>query len=628
MKSILKTIHIEPDEEIISVIDKIDRANTRQIGLVIPKGAQIWQSSINLKLLKREADHASQQITLIIPNDLDSEMAERIGFQVKKVDNINEEIELVRQVRRVNSPREAGRQEQKKEKDFPVELITSASEVIGKMPFTDADEQEQQDDQIQSREAKKNMIEVLVKELKSDKLKNKFGSSFRDKLSRDKQSLLSRRQLLKNKTVDDIDPAKLFSKKSSLSIDGRRRISEQSKLRQAAFKKQETKPVLNWTKLFAGFIVLGLILITLVAYFVLPAATINIYPQVETINFDLSVVGSKDVSKIDTNLNRIPLQEITIEKNATKTFETTGEKELNEKARGVITIYNEYSSSPQSLVATTRFETSDGKIFRLLKNVVIPGAKVENTKIIPSVLDAEVAADSAGAGYNIGSSDFTIPGFKGSPKYVGFYGKSKEAMIGGAVGRLKVVLSDDLKKAEESLSNELLNNAKVSLQDQVPEGFELLDGGFKEEITQEKFSVKEGEPADSFTLQANAKILALLIKTNDVQKLIDLNSLAHIAEDKKILSDSQKFKSQNLTIDWSKGEAKLTFNVQKKAASDIDIAVLKNELAGKNEVEVRKYFTGHSEIQKANFSFWPFWVKRIPKRESRIKVIIKYDGDN
>lgn len=628
MKSILKTIHIEPDEEIISVIDKIDRANTRQIGLVIPKGAQIWQSSINLKLLKREADHASQQITLIIPNDLDSEMAERIGFQVKKVDNINEEIELVRQVRRVNSPREAGRQEQKKEKDFPVELITSASEVIGKMPFTDADEQEQQDDQIQSREAKKNMIEVLVKELKSDKLKNKFGSSFRDKLSRDKQSLLSRRQLLKNKTVDDIDPAKLFSKKSSLSIDGRRRISEQSKLRQAAFKKQETKPVLNWTKLFAGFIVLGLILITLVAYFVLPAATINIYPQVETINFDLSVVGSKDVSKIDTNLNRIPLQEITIEKNATKTFETTGEKELNEKARGVITIYNEYSSSPQSLVATTRFETSDGKIFRLLKNVVIPGAKVENTKIIPSVLDAEVAADSAGAGYNIGSSDFTIPGFKGSPKYVGFYGKSKEAMSGGAVGRLKVVLSDDLKKAEESLSNELLNNAKVSLQDQVPEGFELLDGGFKEEITQEKFSVKEGEPADSFTLQANAKILALLIKTNDVQKLIDLNSLAHIAEDKKILSDSQKFKSQNLTIDWSKGEAKLTFNVQKKAASDIDIAVLKNELAGKNEVEVRKYFTGHSEIQKANFSFWPFWVKRIPKRESRIKVIIKYDGDN
>lgn len=625
MKSILKTIHIEPDEEIVSVIDKIDRADARQIGLVIPKGAQIWQSSINLKLLKREADHASQQITLIVPSDLDSEMAEKIGFQIKKVDNIDEEIELVRQADQVSKP--FGRQKPKNKKDFSVELTASAGETVDKVPFVGVDEQEQQDDPAQS-EAKKNMIEVLVKELKSDKSKDKFISSFKDKLSSDKHLSFSSKQSLKDESVNDIDPAELFSKKGSAAIDGRRRISEQSKPRRAVLKKQEVKPAFNWTKLFMGFVVLGLVLAALAAYFVLPAATINVYPQVETVNFDLSAIGSKDISIIDTNTNRIPLQEITIEKNATKTFETTGEKELNEKARGIITIYNEYSSSPQSLVATTRFETSDGKIFRLLKNVVIPGAKVENTKIIPSTLDAEVTADSAGVEYNIGPSDFTIPGFKGSPKYVGFYGKSKQAMSGGAVGRLKVVSSDDLKKAEENLSNELLDGAKVSLRGQIPEGFELLDGGFKEEISQEKFSAKEGEPANSFTLQANAKIRALLLKTDDVQKLVDLNLLTHVTDNKKILPDDQKFKPRELTIDWLKGEAKLVFSVQKEAASDVDIAVLKNELAGKNEVEVRKYFTSHSEIRKADFSFWPFWVKRIPRRENRIKIIIKYDSDN
>ena len=62
------------------------------------------------------------------------------------------------------------------------------------------------------------------------------------------------------------------------------------------------------------------------------------------------------------------------------------EKELNEKARGSLTVYNEYSSSPQTLVATTRFESPEGKIFRIEKNIVVPGAKIEEGKIIASTI--------------------------------------------------------------------------------------------------------------------------------------------------------------------------------------------------------------------------------------------------
>ena len=62
-------------------------------------------------------------------------------------------------------------------------------------------------------------------------------------------------------------------------------------------------------------------------------------------------------------------------------------------------------------------------IFRIPKTVTIPGAKLESGELIPGKLEMEVTADNAGEKYNIEPSDFTIPGFKGSPKFEKFYAK-------------------------------------------------------------------------------------------------------------------------------------------------------------------------------------------------------------
>jgi len=107
-------------------------------------------------------------------------------------------------------------------------------------------------------------------------------------------------------------------------------------------------------------------------------------------------------------------------------------EESGTKASGIITVFNEYSSSPQLLVASTRFLSSDGKIFRTIKDISVPGSEIINDEIIPDSINITVMADYPGIEYNISPSDFTIPGFKGSPKYVGLYGKSNTAMNGGS----------------------------------------------------------------------------------------------------------------------------------------------------------------------------------------------------
>ena len=59
------TIYIDIDDEITSIIDKIENASAKLVALVLPKRATMLQSSVNMKLLKKAADKAHKQLVLI-----------------------------------------------------------------------------------------------------------------------------------------------------------------------------------------------------------------------------------------------------------------------------------------------------------------------------------------------------------------------------------------------------------------------------------------------------------------------------------------------------------------------------------------------------------------------------------
>ena len=113
----------------------------------------------------------------------------------------------------------------------------------------------------------------------------------------------------------------------------------------------------------------------------------------------------------------------------------TGITSGGQYASGKITVYNNYSSAPQKLIANTRFQTSDGKIYRIKGAISVPGM---------GVTEATVYADRAGEEYNIGPADFTIPGLKGGPRFEKVFAKSKSAMSGGTSGNVRIVKKEDL----------------------------------------------------------------------------------------------------------------------------------------------------------------------------------------
>src|SRR3989344_6062534 len=99
-----------------------------------------------------------------------------------------------------------------------------------------------------------------------------------------------------------------------------------------------------------------------------------------------------------------------------KVVQDTKTKDVIEKAKGTVLIYNNFSSVPQRLDIDTRLEGSNGKIYKTVKKIVVPGMRSS----APGSVEVGIYAAAGGEEYNSGPLDFTIFGFKGTPKYSKF----------------------------------------------------------------------------------------------------------------------------------------------------------------------------------------------------------------
>ncbi len=77
-----EVFYIDADEEITSVIDKMKGAEAGTLLLVVPKGASLLQSIVNLKLLKKEADEKGKNIAFVTTDPVGRNLAGQVGIPV------------------------------------------------------------------------------------------------------------------------------------------------------------------------------------------------------------------------------------------------------------------------------------------------------------------------------------------------------------------------------------------------------------------------------------------------------------------------------------------------------------------------------------------------------------------
>lgn len=372
--------------------------------------------------------------------------------------------------------------------------------------------------------------------------------------------------------------------------------------------------------IFAVLVLLGVAFLA-ANYF--SSATIEITPLTRSahIENDFTAVALSGASDGDLAFNFTSISE-----EMSKEVPATIEKKIQKKASGKVLIFNAYNGEKQRLIKNTRLESEDHKIFRIDESVVVPGAKVVNGKSVPGSVEALIYADVAGKEYNIGTANFTIPGFKGDPRYTKFTAASKtdSPIDGGFSGTIKVPSDEAILAAQDELKQDLKKVAVEKVRAEVPDGMSLFPGSMIikfEEVPQEftesdvsKISVRATASVFFFDTVLLARKLAEASLSEYKGNSLAVSNMSALAfsfidpVDGVVLSDLLKIR----------------FHIEGDAVfvGQIDAKKIREALVGKDKKDFGKIIIDQNNIGKAEAVNRPMWKTAFPLDSAKITVKI------
>jgi hypothetical protein len=344
------------------------------------------------------------------------------------------------------------------------------------------------------------------------------------------------------------------------------------------------------------------------------SSEIKVSPKQETKSISETFIAKKDA------VAGLGFQTVSVSKDIEKTVKSTGEEKVDKKSQGRIIIYNNFSGQSQKLVATTRFQTPEGLIFRLVNPVTVPGKEVKDGKNVPGSIEVLVEADKPGISYNVGLKDFTIPGFKGDPKYTSIYARSKTEMTGGFSGMQKTVSKDVLDQVESEMKIALENSLKGDITAQIPSNFVSYPNGLIYEI--EQTTQAPASSNDEVVLKKKGRATAVIFDKSAITKSVLGKVMPDVETETVKISniDSLEWKPTN-AFSSSDKEVSFTISGEAKFVWVFDENKFKEDLLGLSKKSAKIIIANYPAISEAWIETKPFWNQKIPLNPEKVTLI-------
>ena len=393
---------------------------------------------------------------------------------------------------------------------------------------------------------------------------------------------------------------------------GAERVEPPKRVKEFSVKPRKEKKVAAK----AVFWTVSVVLFVFAAGFVVDffsSAVIKITPQQEfvPINTDFKAIMGSERSVL-------PFEVMRLKRTEKYRVKSGGLEKISERASGRIAIYNAYKSKSQLLVSGTRFESPDGKIYRIKQSVTVPGAEIKNGEIVPSSIEVMVYADEPGEGYNIGLVDFSIPGFRGGPRYEKFYARSKTEMTGGFEGIVPVVTAEDISGAKDVLSAGIKERIQAEAARQKPDKFLLYPGALAVAFSEPDGNPKVANRKKYFEYEMTGDLTGFLIKKTDLVERLAKRYL----KDKFSGAGIANVEDLEFTmLDRGKDDKNITFKLKGTAhfVWSADTESLLDKLRKAKKSEYNSVFMSYPFVDEAEIIFSPSWWRKLPGNDSRVQ---------
>ncbi|MFA5792346.1 MAG: hypothetical protein WC897_00560 [Candidatus Gracilibacteria bacterium] len=390
-------------------------------------------------------------------------------------------------------------------------------------------------------------------------------------------------------------------------------------------------------KFLAGFLLFSAIIFFVIVYVVLPGATIYIEPSSYVITKVINVSFTQNPSEprelasyaVDANT------ELTI------THPATGITSNGQNASGNLTVINT-SGTERPLIASTRFQTDDGIVFRLQKEVIVPAGSTDN----PGKLELTVVADpvdanglATGDRGNVGPSKFFLPGLREDSRSE-LYGESYTAMTGGTTDVIVKVTEEDLIAAQTKLASDLeekalsaLRKEALSLGNTKGLSLKLLEDSDVLQFGTAKIDLPYeliGKEMGTFELSGTISASGVAYDPDALYEILKNEIIASKTPGKQLVSingDSislNVLESNNSSLTYKvtvqiQGVEEYEINPQSVGGAEL-AEKIKEHIAGKTVIEATNYIENLPDVNKVQIKLWPIWSPSIPSLPDNIRI--------
>ena len=652
-----QTFYVTKDEEILSIVGRLRSSELLENVFVIPKRALVLQSIVNLRMLSREAEKAGKQVIIVTQDENGRRLAEKAGLATRAYSEeaLREPEPVIREI-----PAEDP------ERNFHPGIF---SDSIGSSGFFAAPEES-----VSPVRTTQGAV-LSVPESPAPVVRGGMRLRVRNTSPGTRTSLNSHRPALLSddiavnppvvpSVVSPVTPvsAPVFrpvrpasfssvvpSKPASSVQDGKSEgglarvftASHQSDKERSSLKKSEPKRESKHHEgsrtsnvrvdgkgnfLFGFFVTISIIfLLGTGAFIFLPKATVSVTPQSVSQNLSMEFEGSTNSSSTGDNV--VPIRLVEKDEEITVTGTASGASAGNgSKATGKVLIYNEYGPDPQQLVATTRFQSDDGKIFRLSKGVTVPGVTQQNGQSVPGVVEAVIVADAAGSAYNVGPTSFSIPGFSGGPKVGKIYAKSKVAMSSGtstgSTGAVAIAASD-IEQVKKDAADKFRESFATSLSGEIASDERFIKETLDVAVTGNPTVPSVGTVSSSFEYKATFHGKAFVFSENRLRDVADAALRKQASIDAGYSTQGITFRYDGGTADYASGSLHFKVGINTLFVAPIDTAALRQDFLGKNQDEIKQVLSSHPEVKTVEIELTPKGLSLgVPKDPNRVIVTV------
>jgi hypothetical protein len=547
-------IYVDVDDEITSIIDKVENSEHKVTALVLPKRAASLQSTVNMKLLKRSADTAGKNIVLITSEHSLLPLAGAAGLHVAK--NLQSKPEIP---------------------DAPVGAVAA-------------------------REMPSEPEEVDTETADEEDMPEKFDYSR-------PVGALAARHAAENPETIDLDDDDAPDKPTPAAK------SPKSKVKVPNFDRFRMMMGLG------GAALVALIVFIILAVFVLPKATITLHTASEDVNANFNLTAS-DKAKLDTSKGTIPAKLETQDQTGSQQVTATGQQNNGDKAAGDISFSipcSSVSGSPPTIPAGTGVTTNG------LSYITQSNASLTNPAFSPCRFtgSSTIKSVSPGSKYNISTSSFTVSGYSNV--------SASGSASGGTDNVVTVLSQSDLDGAKQKLTSgtsgdQFSKDFQKKLTDQ---GAYVLTSTLKAGEANITSTPSVGQPASTANVSIKITYTVLTVNKDDLRQAIQAKLASQVDKTKQKLSDN--FMSDaNITVQsqTSPSSVVLLVNESTSAAPIIDTASVKKIAEGKKTGDIKTAINSWPGVKSVDVKLSPFWVSKAPKKDAKVKVVLKQDKSN